>query len=77
MTEAAWKYQFVCHRCGRTKPIDAYMTNAEYIRSMTNDEMADWLVHKIKCTGCNAERCDEEFCVNLMKEWLEYPHEDL
>lgn len=69
MTEASWKNKWVCHRCGRTKPI--YITNSEYIRDMTNEEMAEWLVYKVKCTGCNAENCDEEFCVDLMKTWLE------
>lgn len=47
--------------------------NADYIRNMSDEEMAEWLVHKVKCTGCNAENCDEEFCINLMKEWIEYP----
>ena len=46
-------------------------TNANYLRNMTNEEMAEWLVYKVKCTGCNAENCDSEFCVNLMKQWLE------
>lgn len=75
MTKAEWKNQWVCHRCGRTKPIN--VSNAEYLRSMANEEMAEWLVYKVKCTGCNAEDCDEEFCVNLMKEWIEYPYERL
>lgn len=51
------------------------LTNADYIRSLGDKELAELLVYKIKCTGCNAENCDEKFCVNLMKEWIEYPYE--
>ena len=69
MTKAEWKGQYVCHRCGRTKHI--YMTNAEHIRTMTNEEMAEYLVYKVKCTACSAKNCDREFCMNFMREWLE------
>lgn len=48
-------------------------TNADHIREMSDDKLAEWLVHKIKCTACNAENCDKEFCINLMKEWVKYP----
>lgn len=51
-------------------------TNADKIRSMTNEELAEWLVYRVKCAGCNAENCDEKFCVNLMKEWIEYLYEE-
>ena len=46
-------------------------TNADYIRSLTNEEMAEWLVYKVKCMACDAENCESKFCVNLMKQWLE------
>lgn len=48
------------------------MNNADSIRHMTNEELANCLVHDVKCTGCNAENCDEEFCLNLMRNWLQY-----
>ena len=52
------------------------MDCADYIRQMTNEELAKWLVYKVKCTSCNAENCDQEFCVNLMKEFIESPCEN-
>jgi len=51
-------------------------TNADRIRAMTDDdELALCLVRNVKCTGCNAEHCDEEFCLNFMKGWLKQPTE--
>lgn len=51
-------------------------TNADRMRSMNDEELAEWLVYKVKCTGCNAENCDEEFCLNLMNEWIKNPCEN-
>ena len=48
-------------------------TNADYIREMGDEKLAEWLVRKVKCTGCNAENCNEEFCINLMKELVQSP----
>lgn len=69
MTKASWKNEWVCHRCGRTEPI--YISVAEHIRSMGNDELAEYLVYNVKCTACAGVNCDEEFCLNLMREQLE------
>ena len=52
-------------------------TNADRMRSMNDEELAEWLVYKVKCTGCNAENCDEEFCLNLMNEWIKNPCENI
>lgn len=52
------------------------INNSDRIRSMPDEELAEWLVYKIKCTGCNAENCNEEFCVNLMREWIESPYKE-
>ena len=46
MTAAEWKNQWVCHRCGRTKPLKNTMTNEEYIKSMDTEDLAEWLVQK-------------------------------
>ena len=73
MTKAEWKHQWVCHRCGRTQFIYDDITNAEYIRSLTNDEMAEWLVQKVKCTACNGNGCSYDWCVDHMKKWLKNP----
>ncbi len=52
------------------------LTNADKIRSMSDEELAEWLIYKVKCTGCNAENCNEEFCLNSMKEWIKCPYEE-
>ena len=51
-------------------------TNADHIREISNEKLAKFLLHKVKCTGCNAEHCDEEFCLNMMKDWLQNPCEE-
>ena len=43
MTRHDWKNQWVCHRCGRTRLIERYTTNAERIREMTDEELAEFL----------------------------------
>ena len=43
MTRHDWKNQWVCHRCGRTKPIKEYATNADRIRAMSDEELAELL----------------------------------
>ena len=51
-------------------------TNADHIRRLSDDKLAEWLVRKVKCTSCNAESCNEEFCINSMKQLIEYPCEE-
>ena len=43
MTRKDWKHQWVCHKCGRTKPLYESMTNADRIRSMSDEELAIFL----------------------------------
>ena len=40
MARHDWKNQWVCHRCGRTKPIAQTQTNADRIRAMNDEELA-------------------------------------
>lgn len=51
-------------------------TNSDHIRELGDEKLSKFLLHKIKCTGCNAEHCDEEFCLNMMKDWLQSPCEE-
>ena len=51
-------------------------TNADYIRQLSNDKLAEWLVRKVKCIDCNMENCNEESCINLMKQLIKYPCEE-
>lgn len=61
MTPAEWKNQWVCHRCGRTKPMRTTVTNADRIRSMSDEELAEFLI----------DLADDG---NLkIREWLQQP----
>ena len=51
-------------------------TYADHIRELNNEQLSNFLLYKVKCTGCNAEHCSEEFCLNMMKDWLQSPCEE-
>ena len=51
-------------------------TNADHIRELSIKRLSEFLLHKVKCTACNAEHCDERFCLNLMKNWIQSPCEE-
>jgi hypothetical protein len=52
MTKAEWKHQWVCHRCGRTKPISIKQTNADKIKQMSDKELAEWIAgYVLNLTG--------------------------
>lgn len=58
------------------KELKKVITNGDNIRSVNDEQLAELLVYKVKCTGCNAENCDEKFCLNLMKEWIKHSYEE-
>lgn len=70
MTRKDWKHQWVCHKCGRTKPLYESMTNADRIRSMSDEELAEFF---LKVSIVYAESCmtGESDCV-----WEDYPTHD-
>lgn len=45
MVLKSWKHVWVCTRCGRTKPEEEIPTNADHIRSMSDEELA---VHNVQ-----------------------------
>ena len=71
MTKEEWKHQWVCHRCGRTKPL--HQTNVDkYFRNATDEEIAeiiaeDWC-ELIDCES--APFCDGE-CKERILAWLQ------
>jgi hypothetical protein len=80
MTKAEWKHQWVCHRCGRTKPISIKQTNADKIRQMTDEELAQFIAkaqadilrtvgRALKYPGDLVRDCDLE---DAADDWLEY-----
>ena len=49
------------------------MTNADKIRSMTDEQLASWLYDKMDCWHCPIYytcKC-EKGCVNVLKAWLQ------
>lgn len=65
MTPADWKNQWVCHRCGRTKPMSTTLTNADRIRAMDDVELAEFLYQVGYDNGWGMP----EFAL----EWLQQP----
>lgn len=66
MTRKDWKHQWVCHKCGRTKPLYESMTNADRIRSMTDEELAK----VIMCPYERDYRDCKEGCWECCFKWL-------
>ena len=54
------------------------LTNADRIRSMSDEELAKEYDNRIYCGGCPVrEKCDEtlDLCDTLLLEWLKQPAE--
>jgi hypothetical protein len=49
------------------------MTNSEFIRSMSDEQLAEWLELEFENICCV---CDCRVCVNKRLEWLKKEHED-
>lgn len=73
MTRHDWKNQWVCHRCGRTKPIVENFTNAERLRDMTDEELAQFFSRLICDINEGVEYHENP---NTWLEWLQQPAED-
>lgn len=77
MTRHDWKHQWVCHRCGRTKPIEKLQTNADRIRAMSDEELAwelmTWrLETEAKHQGVESNYPNTQATI---LEWLQQPAE--
>ena len=84
MTPAEWKNQWVCHRCGRTKPMCTTVTNADRIRAMSDEELAGFLMELMGHAQCFAEGifpyhpCPQNYnCKQCGIEWLQQPAEEV
>lgn len=85
MTKHEWKNQWVCHRCGRTKLVQEYMTNADRIRNMSDEELAEAIIENMDCNDfckhyceyynglyCEFNHvCTEEFAIKNALNWLQ------
>lgn len=80
MTRHDWKNQWVCHRCGRTKPIEQTQTNADRIRAMSDEELAEFLSTPCECFVSPEEdgyiECGNDLCKKRLLEWLKQPAEE-
>ena len=88
MTPAEWKNQWVCHRCGRTKPMRTTVTNADRIRAMSDEEIAEYVCHNSFNTLCDIICGGEGNAIATLKKaggwagkeivmkWLQQPAED-
>lgn len=50
------------------------MTNGDFIRSMNDQQLAEWLELKFESICCV---CDYETCINKRLEWLQQEHDEL
>jgi hypothetical protein len=63
---------------GRPKP----KTNADYIRSMTDEELAKWLDYEYsRCEWCNIDKigtddCSDIDCTACILDWLKEEHKE-
>lgn len=73
MTKREYTYEWVCHKCGRKRPMEKKKTNADKIRSMTDEELGEFLYLATRC--CNEYDCEkcpigDENCPNMIS-WLQ------
>jgi hypothetical protein len=65
-------------KCQHFKPYR--MTNADHIRSLSDEELADWIVTTgTICACCSLESCCEDdmgyvACKNGVTDWLKQPY---
>ena len=64
MVLKSWKHVWACTRCGRTKPEEEIPTNADHIRAMDDEELADFLVGIADDGNL------------LIREWLKKPYKE-
>jgi hypothetical protein len=55
-------------------------TNADHIRSMTDEELAEFFAPKVICCACPSRNlCDksvDEDCNQIFEEWLKQPYKE-
>lgn len=89
MTPRDWAHDWVCKRCGRKRPMEDPMTNADHIRAMGDEELAELLLSRLNtdaeqipfCKGgaeCETLLDTEagipaEKCQACMLRWLQEP----
>ena len=63
-------------------PKEKAMTNADKIRAMSDDELADWINNYCACPGCPAQdtcmkgHTGEINCISVIRIWLKQEHKE-
>lgn len=61
----------VWHKCGEDCKEYKKQTNADRIRNMTDEELAEFINRKIACDCCSAKHCNsDERCEVDILQWL-------
>lgn len=61
-------------KCKRYKP--NYMTNADHIRAMTDEEFAIFLNRDFRCPPMQPYHCPKIPCYKCWLDWLQQPAEE-
>lgn len=68
---------FYCPRCGGMFKEKKIMTNADRIRAMSDEKMAEFIKHiKVRAALCKAVKNNDAFEALCSAEWLQQPAED-
>ncbi len=86
MTFQSWRSRWTCYRCGRTKPVPK-TTNADRIRAMSDEELAEFLCGVYDDENCGAyqDECGKfingitiiNYDQDKILEWLESEVDDI
>ena len=68
----------ICFMCDGKGTIGEPMTNEEWLRSCTTEQLAKWLQEHMDCSNCdcNKDLCYKGYdcCELAFLEWLKQPH---
>lgn len=77
------EYRAICPLTNMATPITEYkMTNADRIRSMTDEELAKWIDWFLgRCEWCDTDKmgtddCSDVSCTPCILNWLQQPAEE-
>ena len=66
----------ICPVCGGIGTHEIQMTNADYIRGMSDEELAEFIKHiKVRAVFCKAIKNNDAFEELCSAEWLKQPAE--
>ena len=67
----------ICPVCGGIGSHEIQMTNADRIRSMTDEELAEAIISIPMCVGTDDDKdCEKDGCKDCFLNWLQMPAEE-